>query len=396
MHQSLTTPSSIETHSSFTSDISRYCFSFFIYMAQIENLAEKDATEKSDVAREAFLAELAQDSKKGATDVSKHLNKRKNKEYRKVKDSTATSNCESESVDEDSSVDIIKQEDEAMRRKIELEAEERKLEETLKTRTEDDDEKRFQADLSKAVRQSLDAFHSQYEGEEDSCSLWHLRRFREEFLSTSTSAHVYIGDLCVICALHDTFKALNMASTDSKSQPVAPTSLRIALSNLYPHSSFFKREAKTLTCHNNDDSLEETPQTSGDAEKVENCSSWKSVSSLYDALNLGIRKPVYEFHFTSTFELKFSNRYTLSISVCCFTVTLIDGISTAPLWDFSKGRFVGVLTALDFILIMREPCGIAYKVIPLDKNQKLWWFIGVNGLETKTSSFILTNPRTYI
>ncbi|KAI3739163.1 hypothetical protein L2E82_29560 [Cichorium intybus] len=100
-------------------------------IAQIENLAEKDATEKSDAAREASLAELAQDSKKGATDVSKHLNRRKNKEYRKVKDSTATSNCESESVDEDSSVDIIKQEDEAMRRKIELEAKERKLEETL-------------------------------------------------------------------------------------------------------------------------------------------------------------------------------------------------------------------------------------------------------------------------
>lgn len=290
--------------------------------AHIENLAEKDATEKSDAAREAFLAELAQDSKKGATDVSKHLNKRKNKEYRKVKDSKATSNCECESVDEDSSVDIIKQEDEAMRRKIELEAEERKLEETLeyqrriedeakqkhlaeqnknnskvvplevsdvfknqtnghfspvedasrKTRAEDDDEKRFQADLSKAVRQSLDAFHSHYEGEEDSCvtsievvpenvygtglknevgeyncflnviiqSLWHLRRFREEFLSTSTSAHVHVGDPCVTCALHDIFKALNTASTDSKSQPVAPTSLRIALSNLYPHSSFFQ------------------------------------------------------------------------------------------------------------------------------------------------------------
>ncbi|KAI3739164.1 hypothetical protein L2E82_29561 [Cichorium intybus] len=63
-------------------------------------------------------------------------------------------------------------------------------------------------------------------------SLWHLRRLCEEFLSTSTSAHVHVGDLCVICALHDTFKALNMASTDSKSQPVAHTSLRIALSNL--------------------------------------------------------------------------------------------------------------------------------------------------------------------
>ncbi|KAL2229780.1 sucrose nonfermenting 4-like protein [Sesamum indicum] len=31
-----------------------------------------------------------------------------------------------------------------------------------------------------------------------------------------------------------------------------------------------------------------------------------------------------------------------------------QGISMAPLWDFSKGKFVGVLSALDFILIMRE------------------------------------------
>ncbi|KAL3648852.1 AMP-activated serine/threonine-protein kinase regulatory subunit [Castilleja foliolosa] len=31
-----------------------------------------------------------------------------------------------------------------------------------------------------------------------------------------------------------------------------------------------------------------------------------------------------------------------------------QGISTAPLWDFSKGKFVGVLSPLDFILIMRE------------------------------------------
>ncbi|XP_057772017.1 sucrose nonfermenting 4-like protein [Salvia miltiorrhiza] len=31
-----------------------------------------------------------------------------------------------------------------------------------------------------------------------------------------------------------------------------------------------------------------------------------------------------------------------------------QGVYTAPLWDFSKSRFTGVLSALDFILIMRE------------------------------------------
>ena len=71
-------------------------------------------------------------------------------------------------------------------------------------------------------------------------SLWHLRRFREEFLSTSTSAHLHVGDPCVTCALYDIFIALNMASTDTRVQAVAPTSLRIALSNLYPDSNFFQ------------------------------------------------------------------------------------------------------------------------------------------------------------
>lgn len=60
----------------------------------MEDLAERDATEKSDAAREAFLAELALDSKKGnggGTDNSRHMHektkdKKKNKEFRKTKD----------------------------------------------------------------------------------------------------------------------------------------------------------------------------------------------------------------------------------------------------------------------------------------------------------------------
>ncbi|XP_024976124.1 uncharacterized protein LOC112514052 isoform X1 [Cynara cardunculus var. scolymus] len=449
--------------------------------AHIENLAEKDATEKSDAAREAFLAELALDSKKGFGGIPKHLNdklkdKRKNKEFRKTKDSKAISTGELhvlplENAEKASSTALMidgqptesgaevgvafhQHVDEARRRKIELEAEERKLEETLEyqrriedeakqkhlaeqqknsskvipmsmvpvdisdvymkhnignhvddkrkpsrlepmkqingllspledasgkaedgvlerigigllnggivedgallserrtgrrgrrqknttklvegrqqpassgkettefgqviygdsfqgdsnissgynetkifgvLQAEDDDEKRFQADLSKAVRQSLDAFHSHKKypsislltmpedmliDGEDSCvssnevvpnnvigndvygtglknevgeyncflnviiqSLWHLRRFREEFLSMSTSAHLHVGDPCVTCALYDIFIALNMASTDTRVQAVAPTSLRIALSNLYPDSNFFQ------------------------------------------------------------------------------------------------------------------------------------------------------------
>ncbi|KDP31191.1 hypothetical protein JCGZ_11567 [Jatropha curcas] len=454
--------------------------------AHLEDLAEKDATEKSDAAREAFLAELALDSKKGTRGGTDNLRntqekskeKKKNREYRKPKDSKATFGNEQHLLHDETAEqssfpvasdgdlpdsdtllsfndDDLKQLDEEVRRKIELEAEERKLEETLEyqrrieneaklkhlaeqqykksnrtfpenvacilhenysepgaddihepseqltqkngfannvevmpmangaaetvkysalssaqmisgahntqvnqglsngvisedgllpsdrrigrrsrrqksstrsfdgkypafsseknnveggnitlsmgdsgTKTlrqlqaEEDDEERFQADLKKAVRQSLDTFEARQkmplissmriplntpleannvdvspnevasenvEGTdmvgtglqndigEYNCflnviiqSLWHLRRFREEFLQRSTSEHVHVGEPCVVCALYDIFTALSIASTDMRREPVAPTSLRIALSNLYPDSNFFQ------------------------------------------------------------------------------------------------------------------------------------------------------------
>ncbi|KAF8390293.1 hypothetical protein HHK36_024818 [Tetracentron sinense] len=70
-------------------------------------------------------------------------------------------------------------------------------------------------------------------------SLWHLKRFRNEFLKRSTSVHMHIGDPCVVCALYDIFIAL-AASKDTGREAVAPTCLRIALSNLYPDSNFFQ------------------------------------------------------------------------------------------------------------------------------------------------------------
>lgn len=71
-------------------------------------------------------------------------------------------------------------------------------------------------------------------------SLWHIKLFRDEFLQRSTSVHVHVGDPCVICALYEIFTALSNASTDTRREAVAPTSLRIALSNLYPESNFFQ------------------------------------------------------------------------------------------------------------------------------------------------------------
>uniref|UniRef100_A0A1D1YV94 Inactive ubiquitin carboxyl-terminal hydrolase 54 n=1 Tax=Anthurium amnicola TaxID=1678845 RepID=A0A1D1YV94_9ARAE len=153
---------------------------------------------------------------------------------------------------------------------------------------EEDDEERFQADLKKAVRQSLDTFQAQKclpmapisnlskgvsldivnvgdatiennttgkdmfgsglknEIGEYNCflnviiqSLWHLSQFRDEFLRSSTM-HTHAGDPCVVCALYDIFTALSLASAESHGDAVAPTCLRTALSNFYPDRNFFQ------------------------------------------------------------------------------------------------------------------------------------------------------------
>lgn len=73
--------------------ISSACFWFFFSQLCLESLVDKDATEKSDAAREAFLAELALDAKKNINrgNDSKHAHeksrdKKKNRDYRKIKD----------------------------------------------------------------------------------------------------------------------------------------------------------------------------------------------------------------------------------------------------------------------------------------------------------------------
>ena len=71
-------------------------------------------------------------------------------------------------------------------------------------------------------------------------SLWHLQRFREELLDDSSSHHVHMGDPCVVCALREIFVGLNSPSSDSTKEIVAPTTLRIALSNLSSQKDFFQ------------------------------------------------------------------------------------------------------------------------------------------------------------
>lgn len=43
----------------------------------------------------------------------------------------------------------------------------------------------------------------------------------------------------------------------------------------------------------------------------------------------------------------------------------------APLWDFSKAQFVGVLSASDFILILREVCMY---------GQALWFLVTLSNV----------------
>lgn len=57
--------------------------------------------------------------------------------------------------------------------------------------------------------------------------------------------HGHVGDPCVVCALYDIFTDLRKASEGGLSDAVAPTSLRIALSNLYPDSKFFQEVITT-------------------------------------------------------------------------------------------------------------------------------------------------------
>lgn len=56
-----------------------------------------------------------------------------------------------------------------------------------------------------------------------------------------------MGDPCVVCSLYEIFTALSAASSEIRKEPVAPSSLRIALSNLYPDSNFFQEVEELIS-----------------------------------------------------------------------------------------------------------------------------------------------------
>ncbi|PSS30433.1 Inactive ubiquitin carboxyl-terminal hydrolase [Actinidia chinensis var. chinensis] len=76
----------------------------------------------------------------------------------------------------------------------------------------------------------------------DPASLWHIRKFRDEILSRSTSAHAQVRHPCVVCALHEVLNGLSVASANMQSKAVSPSPLRVALSQLKPGSNLFQIE----------------------------------------------------------------------------------------------------------------------------------------------------------
>ncbi|CAL5330228.1 unnamed protein product [Camellia sinensis] len=77
----------------------------------------------------------------------------------------------------------------------------------------------------------------------------------------------------------------------------------------------------------------------------------------------------------------------------------IAGIPVAPLWDFCKGQFVGVLSALDFILILREELGNHGSNLTeeeLDTHSISAWKEGKSHLNRQVDSSGRSYPRCLI
>ncbi|XVF79442.1 hypothetical protein PTKIN_Ptkin14bG0223400 [Pterospermum kingtungense] len=82
-------------------------------------------------------------------------------------------------------------------------------------------------------------------------SLWHMRRFRDEFFGRWRSCHAHVGEPCVVCALYQIFTSLRtayifqkgekkIASTNAQRKPVSPTRLRKALLSYGEQSNNFQ------------------------------------------------------------------------------------------------------------------------------------------------------------
>ncbi|CAI9761074.1 unnamed protein product [Fraxinus pennsylvanica] len=263
--------------------------------AHVKNLRKKDAKKKSKAAKEASSVELSLDSKH----VHERMKDKENKDSEATGDNALSmiSDQTSEEIshitaedddDNDPKAAIpfavtevaLKQQEEEYKHGLRLEFDDRKLEETMEyerqieketkqkrlaERPVSSEKENDKVALSQKKQPELDVldFPSNKVSEdgdirmdtygpglenevvEYNCflnaiiqSLWHLRRFRDEFLKSS-SWHVHFGDPCAICALSDIFISLRTPSMNTRREAVDPTYLRVALSKLYPDGKFF-------------------------------------------------------------------------------------------------------------------------------------------------------------
>ncbi|KAL9390507.1 hypothetical protein Peur_019112 [Populus x canadensis] len=81
-----------------------------------------------------------------------------------------------------------------------------------------------------------------------------------------------------------------------------------------------------------------------------------------------------------------------------FHILFEQGIPMAPLWDFSRGQFVGVLSALDFILILRElgNNGSDFTEEELDTHTISAWKEGKSYLNRQIDGHVRALPRHLI
>ncbi|KAL8541070.1 hypothetical protein ACS0TY_002379 [Phlomoides rotata] len=239
--------------------------------ARLEDLAEKDATRKSDAAREAFLAELARDPQKGdaGVDSLKHVHertkeKKMSKENRKNKDQKAIHSYDLQHLtageillpsahEEEGPIsgialplpdDVVQLEKEVYQRRIELETEEKKLEETLEyqRRIENEAKHKHLADQHKKLSSTTsektetiemqDAYWRQYDHDKYANEQLTNRKVSlpsEVKCNSSVSSH--------LCGVDDGFPVINFVFKDSLSLPV------------YPHSYLFEVRVRHRILH---------------------------------------------------------------------------------------------------------------------------------------------------
>uniref|UniRef100_F6HV75 USP domain-containing protein n=1 Tax=Vitis vinifera TaxID=29760 RepID=F6HV75_VITVI len=248
-----------------------------LFQAHLEDLTDKDATEKALAAEEALLADLALDAEKSVDrgdgkekqTEKKSKNKKKNKYYRKsedLKQNKLGERIEQHSSDETaigtiSPGGLQKQESSSAAEQKTTSTDEVPL--ILPLLYEKLGEGKFVSSKGSddgSNEANYETYHNFAESSEgvpqggaglenyaNDCSLnaiiqslWHLRWFRRELMKSAAHLHM-IDEACVYCSLNSIFSLLNSASISSHKKAISPGPLRDALSNLDPQSNLYKK-----------------------------------------------------------------------------------------------------------------------------------------------------------